>query len=136
MARPRVCGRGRTWWESDGKVSIERNCVSLLMSKNLKLQKVIKVSYLNQFRVFRDSLRLFHIFISWLYIFRPGYVTHLKPCNCGQKQLGIVLECYLQNVFTHAHTHTHTHIYKHDVALHDQQCLICHKSQPNQIIYI
>ena len=41
-ARPVVCGGGRTWWVSDVKVSIERNCASLLMSKNLKLKKVIK----------------------------------------------------------------------------------------------
>ena len=36
----------RTWWWSDGKVIIERKCVSLSLSphveKNLKLKKVIK----------------------------------------------------------------------------------------------
>ena len=43
-ARPVVSGGGRTWWVSEGKISIERNCVSLSlhMSKNLKLKKVDK----------------------------------------------------------------------------------------------
>ena len=46
---------------SDGTVSIvEIVCLSPLVSKNLKVKKVIKVSYLNDrelsvFRVFRDS---------------------------------------------------------------------------------
>ena len=28
------------------------------------------------------------------------------------------------------------YMYKEDLALNNLQCLICHKSQPNQIIYI
>ena len=48
-------------------VSIERLCLYLLMSKNLWL-KGNKVSYLNQFRVFRFPMSISHIRIS-------GYVT-------------------------------------------------------------
>ena len=60
--------RRRTWFGGDVKaVSIERLCVSLLMSNNLQL-KGNKVSYLNRFRVFRvsDSLCLFHTSVSWV----------------------------------------------------------------------
>ena len=28
------------------------------------------------------------------------------------------------------------YVYKEDLALNNLQCLICHKTQPNQIIYI
>ena len=48
---------------SDGKVSIERNCLSHLMSKNLKLKKVIKSfvpepkkRVVKRFKCFSDSL--------------------------------------------------------------------------------
>ena len=47
-------GRAHVGWVSelradDGRtVSIEKLCLSLLVSKNLNLKKVIKVSYLNQ----------------------------------------------------------------------------------------
>ena len=36
---PRPCGRCHTWFGADGKVSIERMCISLLMSKNLLTQR-------------------------------------------------------------------------------------------------
>ena len=80
-ARPVVCCWDSTWCGSDGKVRIERNCVSLLMLKNLKLKKVIK-SFVPEpkesrqvFRMFSDSymsiniLWTYHVFISWSYIF-------------------------------------------------------------------
>ena len=49
-ARPVVCGAVSHVVGSDGKVRIERNCVSLsvLMSKNLKLKKVNKSFVLEQ----------------------------------------------------------------------------------------
>ena len=76
---PRVVG-------SDGTVSIvEIVCLSLLVSKNLKVKKVIKVSYLNYressvFRVFRDSnayVRFTHLYILHNHIFVFGYITWL-----------------------------------------------------------
>ncbi len=36
---PRPCGGCRTWFGADGKVSIERLCISLLMSKNPLTQR-------------------------------------------------------------------------------------------------
>ena len=70
----------------DGRtVSIEKLCLSLLVSKNLNLKKVTKVSYLNQesrqcFACFSDSyayehfmnimnvlyIRMFNIFTFWI----------------------------------------------------------------------
>ena len=59
------------------------------MSKNLKLKKVNK-SFVPEpkesrqvFRVFSDSLRLFHIFISWSHVFGrgPGYATRCSGMN-------------------------------------------------------
>ena len=50
---------------------LKKLCLSLLMSKNLKLKKVIKrfvpepKESRQVYRVFRDSLCTFHIFISW-----------------------------------------------------------------------
>ncbi len=41
--------------DSDGKVKIERNCLSLLMSKNLKLKKVIKSFVPEPISCFSDS---------------------------------------------------------------------------------
>ena len=51
-----------TWWGSDGKVSLERKFVSLslLMSKNLKLKKVIKSLVPEPISCFSDS----HMFMN------------------------------------------------------------------------
>ena len=59
---PRVVG-------SDGTVSIVEIVSLSPRVENLKIKKVIKVSYLNyrESSVFRDSLCIFHIFISWSY---------------------------------------------------------------------
>ena len=72
--------RGETSWGlrsvphvvgSDGKVSIKL-CLSLLMSKNLKLKMVIKsfvpepISSVFGFR-YSMNICLFHVFISWSY---------------------------------------------------------------------
>ena len=80
---------GATVVGSDGKVSPERNCVSLSSCwKTLNSKKLIKVLYLNQFRVFQIPVYehlwtfsvsvwicLFHEFVSWSYIFGRGYAT-------------------------------------------------------------
>ena len=72
---------------SDGKVSIERNCVSLslslLMSKNLKLKRVIKDSYLNNF-VFSDSYM--HMFMNicerFPYRYKHVYISRINIWLC------------------------------------------------------
>ena len=95
---------------SDGAVSIVKILslsLSLHVSKNLKVKKVRKVSYLNyrESSVFRDFLCIFHIFVIWSYL---EYTTH-------------------------AHTHTHTHIYIwQDLSLNNWQRLICNKTQLNK----
>ena len=76
-ARPVVCGRaarGGVRWKSQHRKKL---CFSLLMSKNLKLKKVNKSFVPEPISCFSDSLCLFHLFISWSYIFGcgPGYVT-------------------------------------------------------------
>ena len=49
-----------------------------------------------------------------------------------KKEPRLVKECYLQNVFTN-HIHLfNKYIYKQDLALNNQQWLICHQSKPNQ----
>ena len=83
-----------TWWGSDGKVSIERNCLFLLMSKNLKLKKVIKSFVPEPISCFSDSytrmnimnfanvfLCLFHLFISWSY-FWTLILHEWHSCKC------------------------------------------------------
>ena len=39
QSSPRPCAGCCTWWEADGKVSIEKLCISLFMSKNLLTQR-------------------------------------------------------------------------------------------------
>ena len=64
----------------DEKVSIVRNCFPLLMSKNLKLKKVIKSFVPEQFRVFQIPIRIWTL---WMFdaceylgrIFGRGYAT-------------------------------------------------------------
>ena len=46
----------------------------------------------------------------------------------------LIKKCYLQNVFTN-HIYL-IYMYEEDLALNNQQWLICHKTQPNQIVYI
>ena len=57
---------------------LKKLCLSLLMSKNLKLKKVIKSFVPKPILCFSDSLCLFHIFISWSYIFEPVYITFTR----------------------------------------------------------
>ena len=47
---------------------------------------------------------------------------------------GLFIKCYLLNVFTNPIFNMF--IYTEDSALNNLQWLICHKTQPNQIIYI
>ena len=96
-ARPVVCGGVPHVVGSNGKVSKKKLCLSLLMLKNLKLKKVIKsfvpepkkrivsISYFSDSYVY-EHLRtfsvsvwicLFHMFISWSYIFGRECITIL-----------------------------------------------------------
>ena len=68
---------------SDGKVSIERNCVSLslLMSKNLKLKKVIKSFIPEPISCISGSpmyISRIHILV---YIFGREYITGIHKCS-------------------------------------------------------
>ena len=51
-ARPVALCRVRMWFGADGKVSIERMCISLLMSKNLLNSKVIIIPELRSRKCF------------------------------------------------------------------------------------
>ena len=95
-ARLVVCGGVLHVVGSNVKVNIERNCLSLLMSKNLKHKKEIKnvvpepkkrvvsvsiffsdsyvYEYLWTFSV-SVWICLFHVFVSWSYIFEREYIT-------------------------------------------------------------
>ena len=60
-----------------------------------------------------------------------------KTGNCltlCKKDFRYVMKFYLQNVFKN-HIYL-VNMYKEDLALNNLQWLICHKTQPNQIIYI
>ena len=57
--------------------------------------------------------------------------NYLTVC---QKQLSLARLSFLQNVFTN--TMYLIYINKKDLALNNFQWLICHKPQPNRIIYI
>ena len=59
------------------------------------------------------------------------YVAVLGTIVCKKKAC---LKCYQQNVFTN-HIYL-MYMYKEDLALNNLQWLICHKTKPNQIIYI
>ena len=85
-ARPVVCSGGRAWWwwwwgEADGKVSIERLCITLLMSKNLLTQKVIKsfVPELRSRRCFCVSGFLLSIYMSYEH---SMYISHIYVWVC------------------------------------------------------
>ena len=52
---------------------------------------------------------------------------------CTKKNFRLIYEFYLQNVFTN-HIYL-IYMYKEDLASYNLQWLICHKTQPNQIIY-
>ena len=53
-------------------------CLSLLMSKNLKLKKVIKILYQNQFRVFSDSYICLWTFVNVFRIFMNMSISHTQ----------------------------------------------------------
>ena len=72
-ARPVVCSGVLHMMGSDEKIRIERNCVSLLMLKNLKLKKVNKSFVPEPILCFSDSYMRMNImnvlcmWISWSY---------------------------------------------------------------------
>ena len=59
----------------------------------------------------------------------------MKPFNCVQKKMksglfqNIIYKMYLEIIYL-------IYMYKKDKVLNNLQWLICHKTQPNQIIYI
>ena len=59
---------------------------------------------------------------------------YLETFNCVQKNELQLIQKYKQNVFTNPIDLIY--MYKEDLALNNLQWLICHKTQPNQIIYI
>ena len=81
-ARPVVCGGDRTWWGRWKSQHRKKLCLSLLMSKNLKLIKVIKsfvsepissvFGFLYAYEHYEHSMNICtnHVLIS-------GYVTGL-----------------------------------------------------------
>ena len=101
-ARPVVCGggaaRGGLRWKSRHRNKL---CLSLLMSKNHRLKKVIKsfvpepkkrvvsVSCFSDSYVFEHLwtfsvsvwICLFHVIVSWSYIFGRGYATGASLLN-------------------------------------------------------
>ena len=69
--------RGRTWWRSDGKVSIERNCVSLSSCrKTFKLEKVNKIFLPEPISCFSDSYILMNICKCFPYLYEYVYFTY------------------------------------------------------------
>ena len=96
-ARPAVWGGCCTWWGSDGNVSQVRNCVSLLVSKNLKLKKVIKCFVRDPISCFFDSYmsmnivnvlcirinmsisRIHVLVVSWIFWWTYQLYGHLPP---------------------------------------------------------
>ena len=80
-ARPVVCSRVPHVVGSDGKDRIERNCLSLFMSKNFKLKKVIKSFVPEPISCFSDSYMRIWTFFMYSYlgrIFGPIYYSK-KP---------------------------------------------------------
>ena len=74
----RVC----TWWGGEnGKVSIERMCISLLMSKNLLNSKVIK-SFVPELRS-RKCFSCFEIPMFYVYMLWTFYVRFAYPRIMG-----------------------------------------------------
>ena len=57
-------------WRSTNSQHRKKSCLFLLMSKNLKLQKLIKISYLNQFRVFWIPIcvRTCYVYFTYSYL--------------------------------------------------------------------
>ena len=53
---------------------------------------------------------------------------------CEKISPGSFKKCYLQNVFINPIYSIY--VYKEDLALNNLHWLICHKTQPNQILYI
>ena len=77
-----------------------------------------------------------------------NHLLYLKPFNCGQTHGPSIVWIYdVTNLLfiyeSHTHTHTHTYIYiyiyvcvcvcKANLALNNQQVLICHKTQPTNV---
>ena len=110
---PRVAG-------SDGTISIVKIvCLSLLVSKNLKVKKVIKVSYHELPRVVSVSsvfpipmhMNVLHIcrfYVSVYFVYSYyGYVTWGKAWT----HLSIYTQTNI-HLDTRTHIHMHTHIHK------------------------
>ena len=81
--------RCRTWWGADGKVSIERLCLSPYVEKPLN-SKVIKsfVPELTGRKCFSCfGIPMFYVYMLWTFCVRStyphqGYVTHsCNPCS-------------------------------------------------------
>ena len=111
LGSTKCAARGGIRWKSQHRKKL---CFSLLMSKNLKLKKVIKgfvpepKESRQVFRVFSHSyMRMnitnvvcictFHMFVSWSYIFGCGYVTGAmsikgaSPSDCFMSYPGHLL---------------------------------------------
>ena len=78
------CRCARAFVGSDETVSIERLCLSLLVSKNLNFMKVIKVSYLNQescqcFACFSDS----YAYEDYERFFTYPYISRINIWLCS-----------------------------------------------------
>ena len=53
---------------------------------------------------------------------------------CLKNEVKLILKSYWWNMFTN-HVYL-IYMYKKNLALNNLQCLICHKSKANQILYI
>ena len=94
---PRSCGGCRTWFGTDGKVSIERLCLSPYVEKPFN-SKVIKsfVPELRSRKVFRVSGFLFYIYVCAIdilctfHIFMYGYVIDVVGIFYSPGQRGSI----------------------------------------------
>ena len=72
----KCAAHGGVRWKSQHRKKL---CLSLLMSKNLKLKKVIKSFVPEPISCISDSLCLFHVFVSWSYFRMWTYVGMRHP---------------------------------------------------------
>ena len=84
--RPVVCSGGRTWFGADGKVNIERLCVSLSSCRITFNSKVIKFrTWTNFVNVVYFGFPISHIRVSWVWTATAAIGIH--PTKAWLSQL-------------------------------------------------
>ena len=108
--RPVVCGGGRTWWGRWKSQHRKKLCLSLLMSKKLKIKKVIKSFVHEQISCFSDSymrMNIMNVLCMWIsrsYFWT--WICYISIEDTFRNEHWLVLGIWLTTCYAAPHNHT------------------------------